>query len=358
MADMRNVNNWHLVNKDCRPWAKDYWNKQIVGLSVQEKKILVSITSLDECTGDVDLNQRKGKLLAIYDMALKFGWQGQSSNGSKVFGTIQVPEVAYDTDKEDYVFSIIVNNNQEADEVKKLIRSQLVPMMRDKFARFTIDLVQNYSSDLYTNTSPKPEIVKKKPVATMPHYETKKEEKVVKTTRLDLSYKLRGVASNDLYETLLDSRRADIWTLGPSQVSKKSGSEFRFFDGNVHGKIVRLVPGEMIVQTWRLKHWPKDHYSTVTLLFRQDMEGTTIQVDQKDVPLGQEDIIRKNWIQYYWKSIEACYYQNQFESIHDTSLPWLEYNVFNNPMTIISIAVLIIAMIALTAYQVAPTLKL
>lgn len=64
------------VNKDCRSWAKNYWHEHMVGLSLKEKGVEVSITGLDECTGDVDLNQRKGRLLAIYDMALKFSWQG------------------------------------------------------------------------------------------------------------------------------------------------------------------------------------------------------------------------------------------------------------------------------------------
>lgn len=30
-----------------------------------------------ECTGDVDLNQRKGKIITIYDVVLKLDWQGK-----------------------------------------------------------------------------------------------------------------------------------------------------------------------------------------------------------------------------------------------------------------------------------------
>lgn len=64
------------VNKDCRPWAKTYLTEKLVGTSATKDNTQVVITSLDECTGDVDLNQRKGKLLAIYDVALKMSWQG------------------------------------------------------------------------------------------------------------------------------------------------------------------------------------------------------------------------------------------------------------------------------------------
>lgn len=91
------------VNKDCRSWAKTYFTQQLVGLTVEKDRSKVRITSLDECTGDVDLNQRKGKLLAIYDVALKLSWEAQLRDGSKTYGTISVPEVAYDTDMDDYV---------------------------------------------------------------------------------------------------------------------------------------------------------------------------------------------------------------------------------------------------------------
>lgn len=64
------------VNKDCRPWAKKYFNENIVGLSTFKENVNIKITSLDECTGDVDLNQRKGKLFAIYDLTLKLSWEG------------------------------------------------------------------------------------------------------------------------------------------------------------------------------------------------------------------------------------------------------------------------------------------
>jgi len=50
--------------------------EKLVGTSAAKDSSQVVITSLDECTGDVDLNQRKGKLLAIYDVALKMSWQG------------------------------------------------------------------------------------------------------------------------------------------------------------------------------------------------------------------------------------------------------------------------------------------
>jgi activator of HSP90 ATPase len=91
------------VNKDCLPWAKIYLQDQLSGLSAEKNGVKVQINSLDECTGDVDLNQRKGRILAIYDVALQLSWQAQDASGTKVFGKISIPEVAYDTELDDYV---------------------------------------------------------------------------------------------------------------------------------------------------------------------------------------------------------------------------------------------------------------
>jgi activator of HSP90 ATPase len=73
-------------------------------------------------------------------------------------------------------------------------------------------------------------------------YETKKEEEqVIRTSQIDHSYDFKGISARDLYEALLDPRRADIWSHGKSKVSKRIGSEFRLFDGNVHGMLVKAV---------------------------------------------------------------------------------------------------------------------
>jgi activator of HSP90 ATPase len=54
---------------------------QLVDLSAKKNNVNVRITSLDECNGDVDLNQRKGKLFVIYDLVLKFSWEGNLGKG-------------------------------------------------------------------------------------------------------------------------------------------------------------------------------------------------------------------------------------------------------------------------------------
>ncbi|CEP20100.1 hypothetical protein [Parasitella parasitica] len=248
MTDMRNVNNWHWVNKDCKSWAKSYLTEKLVGTSVEKDNLHVAITSLDECEGDVDLNQRKGKLLAIYDVALKLSWQGKLKDGSTVFGHIEVPEVAYDSDIDSYMFIIQINGGS-GDEIKKLIRSDLTPLLAEKFSHLTHDLVEKHSTDLYAdkNSTPStPQLVQRKNLTqqagkSTPFKKTVVDEKMVKTSVVEHSYNFMGATTREIYEALLDARRANIWSHGKAKVSKRIGSEFEMFDGTVHGILMQAV---------------------------------------------------------------------------------------------------------------------
>jgi activator of HSP90 ATPase len=101
---------------------------------------------------------------------------------------------------------------------------------------------KDYSSDLYANKNSvpsTPELAQRK--STFTQREKKDEKKVVKTTIVEHSYEFQGASARDIYEALLDSKRADIWTRSKSKVSKKIGTNFEFFDGNVHGVLLQAV---------------------------------------------------------------------------------------------------------------------
>ena len=57
-------------------WAKDYFGKELVDVSVEHDGTTVKTDTLTDCKGDVDLSQRKGKLITIYDVALTIEYSG------------------------------------------------------------------------------------------------------------------------------------------------------------------------------------------------------------------------------------------------------------------------------------------
>jgi activator of HSP90 ATPase len=77
-TNWKNVNNWHWVEKNCLPWAQEYLGEKLKGLQVTKGPLQVQIDAVSSVSGDVDLNQRKGKVITIYDLAIKMDWKGTS----------------------------------------------------------------------------------------------------------------------------------------------------------------------------------------------------------------------------------------------------------------------------------------
>lgn len=102
-----------------------------------------------------------------------------------------------------------------------------------------------HSADLYADkdsTPSTPELKQRKPASNQPiTSETKKEETVIHTSQIEHSYDFKGINARDVYEALLDPRRADIWSHGKTKLSKRMGSDFQLFDGNIHGTLLKAV---------------------------------------------------------------------------------------------------------------------
>lgn len=77
---LHNPNNWHWVNKDVRPWAKDYLEEQVIGISAEESEVSAKITKLTSMDGDVDVSQRKGKVITIFDVSVRLEYEGMRSS--------------------------------------------------------------------------------------------------------------------------------------------------------------------------------------------------------------------------------------------------------------------------------------
>jgi len=97
------------------------------------------------------------------------------------------------------------------------------------------------------------------------------------------------------------------------------------------------------------------HFSTVTLTFEETQDGTTVKVNQVGVPVGQEESIRKNWMGYYWNAIKESLNKGQLQHLPIQNDPLL--GLFDTKYLTLCIF-LIVLVIAFTAYQVAPTIKI
>ncbi|KAI9475486.1 MAG: activator of Hsp90 ATPase [Benjaminiella poitrasii] len=319
MSNWKNVNNWHWVNKNCLKWAQTWFTEQLVGLEAEKDGNKVSISKMVDCSGDVDLNQRKGKIITIYDVVLKLNWKGVLADGTtEVTGSIEIPEIAHDTDEDDFVFNIsIFDETNEKQVMKQVIRKGLVPLIQAKFGQFSAAMIKENCDDVYIESSQMgvatpPRLaspsVKSSDASTTTMTTTAKttSSKVLNTTSINDQEEFQ-TSAHELFLALTDAQRASIWSRGHVKLEPTVGSSFELFNGNVTGEILEIEADKKIVQHWRLRSWPQGHYSKVTLVFEQGSNSVVLKINQTGIPVGEEELTLTNWNGYYWRAIKAAF---------------------------------------------------
>lgn len=315
---LHNPNNWHWVNKDASSWAKTYIGEEIKNIKAEENGVTAQLDKLISMDGDVDVNQRKGKVITIFDVKLVIEYSGKTKDDEDVSGTITVPEVAHDTEENEYVFDIdIYSESSKKAPVKDLVRSKIVPQLRKQFAKLAPALIAEHGKDIQHapgshptsgTTTPKLHVPSSSALASS---STKTNSSTsVNTTTVTDNEEFRAPAS-ELYQTFTDPQRIAAFTRAAPKLFEgaKKGGKFELFGGNVSGEYLELVEPTKIVQSWRLDQWPKGHFSRLEITFDQnDVDNVTVmRVSWSGVPVGQEEVTKRNWSEYYVRSIKTTF---------------------------------------------------
>ncbi|KAF2154036.1 hypothetical protein K461DRAFT_277103 [Myriangium duriaei CBS 260.36] len=319
---LHNPNNWHWVNKDVSAWAREYLDKDLVGVKAEHDGASAEVSKILSMDGDVDVSQRKGKVITIFDVRIQLEYTGTTKDGEDVSGTITVPEVAHDTDEDEYVFEIeIYSEEASKTPVKDLVRSKITPQLRTKFQALSSTLIAEHGKDVQHGADHKPALAPLAKYSSSSHVSSSATStngtstpvnngSSVNTTSLTEQEEFRTTAE-ELFITFTDPQRLAAFTRAPPKkfTGAEPGGEFELFGGNVSGKYVSLSKPTSIQQKWRLAQWPAGHYSDLSIKFEQnDVDAVTVmRVDWRGVPVGQEDVVRRNWGEYYVKSIKSTF---------------------------------------------------
>lgn len=104
-----------------------------------------------------------------------------------------------------------------------------------------------------------------------------------------------------LFDMYLDQAAHAAFTGLPVELEARSGGKFRAFNGMLSGKILRIEPKHLIVQTWRSANWPVAAVDSVlTLTFWPESDGARIELAHNNV--ADEDFagVSQGWEKYYW----------------------------------------------------------
>ena len=317
---LHNPNNWHWVNKDVSVWARQWFDDNLTKIEAKEGDVSAKISKVVSMDGDVDVAQRKGKVITIFDVKLTLEYSGSTADDEEVSGTITVPEVSHELEEDEFVFEIDIHSDaKEKQPVKDLVRSKIVPQLRAEFRKLSPALVAEHGKDIQhapgSNPSSGFSTPKHQPLAptntTKSTSTTQKNSgSIVNTTTVTDNEEFRTTAA-ELFQTFTDPQRLAAFTRAPPKVFEgaKQGGKFELFGGNVSGEYLELKEPTKIVQSWRLEQWPAGHYSTLKIEFDQnDRDSVTVmRVEWSGVPVGQEEVTKRNWLEYYVKSIKRTF---------------------------------------------------
>ena len=195
-----------------------------------------------------------------------------------------------------------------------------MPQLRKKFQSLGPALIKEHGKDLQhaPDSNPSSGVATptwhpqqdRKPTSGVQSTTTTNSNSRVNTTTVTANDEFRTTA-DEMYQTFTDPQRIAAFTRGPPKLFEgaKPGAKFAIFDGNVTGEFVKLEQPKQITQKWRLAQWPAGHTSTQEIVFDQnDVDRVTnMRVTWTGVPVGQEEVVQKNWEGYYVRSIKQTF---------------------------------------------------
>ncbi|CCE93359.1 Aha1p TDEL_0F05480 [Torulaspora delbrueckii] len=335
---VHNPNNWHWVDKNCFNWAREYFNEKLTGLNTGEHDgKYAEVSSLSSLEGDCEVNQRKGKVISLFDLNLVMLIKGNVKD-EPFEGSIQVPEVAFDSDESDYQFDIsIYKETSTLNEIKPVIRERLLPQLRELFQKFGHDLLVAHGSDIqvskesvnstFTKANQQDSFNKsigtkepagqKSPATSTPtpsQQKTSMASSGGNTTSIHLEPTF-NVPAAELYNTFMDKQRIMAWSRSFASRNGGSGPQlcvgdtFELFGGNVTSELIDAQENKKLVFSWRLGDWRDKVNSKLSMEFHESKEyhETKLQVNWSGIPVGEEDRVRGNFEEYYVRSIKITF---------------------------------------------------
>ncbi|KAF7298001.1 Aha1-N domain-containing protein [Mycena chlorophos] len=305
------IANWHWKSKTITPWGRDWFERELPTITVSgEGTEVVGISAVTDVDGDIELGQRKSKLITIFDCKVVLDWSGTASDGSET--------VVDGSSDFEYRWSLTTKSTPEVAALYKLAKTRLPAALEAKFAAFAVAIIETHGKDVTVSAEPSrsatpaagsaapaaPASSETPAAAVVPPKQEKKSK--INTTKITVESTFMA-AADDLFGLLTDEKRIPAWTRAPAQSSAKPDTDYALFGGGVKGKYVSLTAPTEIVQTWALQSptWPSDHHATLTTTIVQGSDYSTVTFVLDGVPTGMEEEIKRNIEGYYIQGFKS-----------------------------------------------------
>ncbi|XP_059163684.1 activator of 90 kDa heat shock protein ATPase homolog 1-like [Physella acuta] len=320
--DATNVNNWHWVEKNATNWSKDRIKELLLGLKVETEKGTCEIKEISHIEGEASANNRKAKLIFFYEFEIKGEWSGMLKDDIKSYkGKFVIPNLSEENEPSDIDVNVTADkSSNEAHELKDIFRTQGTELIRQQLAKYISDLKTEYGQNIILPTKSSDTAQTSQPVhnkENKPKQELNKFVTInngkqpevgvrIHTKTLTMSESFNCQAS-DLYRALTYKPMVEAYMGSGITFEPIKGEKFSLAGGNITGEFVDLVPDQKIVKRWRVKSWPSEHYSEVTIELIDKEGTTTLNLKQTGIPETEIDKTREGWKENYWNRMRQIF---------------------------------------------------
>jgi len=279
----------------------------------------------------VELGNRKGKLITIFDTSVTFSWTGTKGE-EKVEGLLICEDFSHEVqdEKRDYEFNVTQTSGPSG--ARELVKKQIVSQLLPRLSGFRAALIETHAKDLGHEDSPSgpssgaatpttasgsaptpaapTATTSAKPAAPAP---AAKPSAPVRSTGLSTSTSASDVrvtldlpmARDDLWDLLTNPARIPMWSRSAAQFSTEAGAPFSLFGGNVTGTIESADAPKQLVQKWRVQQWPASHFGTLRTTLTEGHDSTKLEIVLNGIPSGEEEQMEKGLRTYYLTSLQT-----------------------------------------------------
>lgn len=102
---------------------------------------------------------------------------------------------------------------------------------------------------------------------------------------------------DEVWQALVNPKYINSRGGGPAKMNDKVGSKFELWEGDIHGKNIKVVPLKKLVQEWVEGNWKHPSIVAFTLI----LERGVVKIDllHTDVPDNEAKDIAQGWKDYY-----------------------------------------------------------
>lgn len=333
----RNVNAWHWTNTDASGWAKQRLGELFAPGTQPLAAPGVRADGVRACKCDCELNNRKGRLIATYELELSIGWTCEEGGGG-IKGTIEVPYYGdeHEDDDEPPAMRVAITDDggdkAAADaaraalltpEAKREVAARLrhmvtelksgAPLKKGEMEALAADAAAAEAAGGGAGAKPAAAAAAaaaaaKPAAAAAPKPAPTTSTPQSDTDSLELEERFHARAS-DLFECFTVEGKLKAWSQSPATVPSAADNflgPFSWFGGSVQGRVVAAEANKRLELEWRFTTWAEGCVSKVVLTFDESesaqQRGLCVRLAQTGIPredghgnLDQLALVERGW---------------------------------------------------------------